>query len=545
MHFDQQTDTKGELRGPALCQRELDPAFITTLGADPYCTWESRQVLALSIGEGGYINTSTPVQIAADSNITSSVVVGGVGGVGGVQMTSLPATTVPDRIVFGSPVGTVHPETTAPPPVPSVLVLGPAEINACDRVSAVGRQALGSAARPFVETRWDIDLANSTLERGILLSRGDTLGFVRKEIHLSSVLAYDVNVLTVTLRPLSPIPSGTNVTITGLLGHFEYLVGCSGDPIPSAPSEPCFASATPAMCVNVPLYGAGSRIFKNATTADGVRPTAQWFMSAAGSELHLSIAENEYLSDVVETIFSLRLLNPIRPVANPLATVQIEMNCAGCRCRDASCVERDAVDVQVQSMEMDCTRIECARATFQMVEELPTVTSATASESSAVSGVTNTISLVLTMDKKLPPDARVTISGLGASVPDGRVCVSGSAANHFACSICDFDDGGGTPAPARSASATAAGGALMVNMRNGSTLEANEPLRLSFRATNPPVAARAACVSADLGCPSTTQLRVKLSIPSFRDLGDPTRTHTEGPEVCPRPSRLNPSARRR
>ena len=71
------------------------------------------------------------------------------------------------------------------------------------------------------------------------------------------------------------------------------------------------------MCVNVPLYGAGSRIFKNATTADGVRPTAQWFMSAAGSELHLSIAENEYLSDVVETIFSLRLLNPIRPVANP------------------------------------------------------------------------------------------------------------------------------------------------------------------------------------------------------------------------------------
>ena len=75
MHFDQQTDTKGELRGPALCQRELDPAFITTLGADPYCTWESRQVLALSIGEGGYINTSTPVQIATDSNITSSVVV--------------------------------------------------------------------------------------------------------------------------------------------------------------------------------------------------------------------------------------------------------------------------------------------------------------------------------------------------------------------------------------------------------------------------------------------------------------------------------------
>ncbi|KAJ1495712.1 hypothetical protein T484DRAFT_1761742 [Baffinella frigidus] len=104
VHFDRDVDVRDEkLRGAQLCHQELHQDFAESLGEEAYCTWTTRRALALSLGEAAYVNQTTLVRLADSSVITSTVEVGSI------LMTSLPATTEPERIVFGSPVGTRHP----------------------------------------------------------------------------------------------------------------------------------------------------------------------------------------------------------------------------------------------------------------------------------------------------------------------------------------------------------------------------------------------------------------------------------------------------
>ena len=426
----------GRSRWSIDCKSEFDESFLKTLGDSPSCIWTSRSLLQISLGKNSFVTQTSEVRLLEGSDITSTEMAQGK------LMTSLPASTTEGRIVGGVATPKYFPDFPAKTPDPVARLLGPLKLGACDKIRADTGLSSGFGGRTYDYVKWNVDLSKSELQNGLLESAGLVSTFQERRIHFSSVILGDENVVTVTLRPVSKLPAGTNITIAGLPTDTGFHQPCPTYEVPSV-----FAACTAAdgYCSMTPLEGPGKDIFHRVDfgskaggpcTAASERclPAAQ----SKGDALYLTIREGSFMDDAQDTVFRIRLRNPLDPRVRE--DLSLSAKCEKCFCLDETCTERGNVRIDPQGMSILCKRVcpsgDEGIAHVIFPDHPIKVLSGSVSESSQTAGTMNTITLMLQTSHPFGAGAEIHIWGFESFVTKGLKCAFGRDGVSMACKTC-------------------------------------------------------------------------------------------------------------
>lgn len=491
--FDRDTSMNAGGLTPDTSCEELHPDLLRAIGADPMCVWTLPSRLLISIGDGSTTSSATPIKLADDSRITASAYFEGPPA---TTLESFPATTQIGLIVNDYQIVELLPAYPPSLPVPLPEFYAPAKLNACTRLRADGAYSLGNAGRPFIDTEWSMDLDRSFSYRGLLESRDLAPRWYKNRIHFSSLLPGSLNTVTVTLRPSAPILPRTNITISGLPRYTRPSTECPHVPFQNDNVGKCFGRPLD-RCRSIPLTGPGSKRFSGDFVTNFGGAVIQFFDDDVPPEInHLifQVSPYSFVPEYEDTVISFQFQNPAGLFEG--GVVSFAGVCQDCICVDAACETKDTYGFDELSFESDCGRLCDSQTAIYSIEDVElTAKDGTITETTRVNGALNVLTVSFTPSSPLPPRARITIAGLGASAPkNGKHCVSGPGAVVFRCGDCGGSAGHG-------GEWTDAG--LVLTVRNDSMIDTSSPTTFSFEIFNPPAVMRTACgAQGGNACPS-------------------------------------------
>ena len=551
----------GETEG---CDDYLAPEFIRTLGIPVTCRWASSSRLIAYLGVNASVGPFTQVLLSPHNTIKH------LGTYNGYEMTSLPATTDVGVFVGGIALQPVYPRIPAQTAVPKPVTMGAENIGACELLRADARASTGNAGRRYSEIKWGLNFDQTYALDGILSAKGKPL-FINRFIDFSTLRPGEVSTVTLRLRPNAGVIQGSIITIHGLPGHTRKALGCvPKEEAAEAPPRivPCISkfntrkhmlnqaqdsSYTNSKCIDVPLRGPGAKYFELNGTEPGTGvPVAQWFEGGVnGVELHIRVlgmradAGNtpcpregldctqcncaSYLPAGEVTEIQFDMVNP--HVATKPRRLMIESNCDtfyyACNPTFANEIGGPRGPMnwlkQENEMQLNCGRnwnegAACQDTViFGMNDFDINLVSGNISETTAVRGARNTLTVTVVPSTPLPAGTRILLRGLeGSSTKSGAVCLHNSidlqtrqALDIFDCSECSF----GMPF----ARWTAGTGSLEVTIKNGSFVT-EAGLAFSFELYNADYINRqskSTCAERDvLKCPSVAHPEILLLSPA-------------------------------
>lgn len=505
------------------CESNLHPTFLARAGNNPRCSWIDKRTLELTLGEKATVDLSTRVLLAPNSHITFTSVFDGS------TMTSKPATTVKGTVVDGSVTGDFFPAFGGPLPVPVVVMTGPRNLSACQRISIDASLSEGHAGKPFSQIGWSLDFAASYAESGILAPKDDPK-FLNRFIHFSSLLASEVANTTLRLRPNTPVPPKSFITISGLPGFESKYEDCPQGVESSPAMVQCLFDEARMDCINVLLEGPSAGLFTRGDTTYGAGtsdvPVGQWSKNAAGeSILVLRVTRSAYLPPDEDTLIWFELRNPRYPTS--LRIPKISVTCVLCTCMGGlACTlgdefnPRNVFDFtsseQPLLIGMDCG-VQCdSHVAFGQGDFDVRTRFASIKETSKVNSAINNITLTFEAEVDMPSGSAVVLDGFtpvaGAAAWAGAICLSGQDAGIFDCHSCGATTPGGVPA--RHGYMHETTGRLIMTVRNGTLVSAGQRYHVSFELRNPPMVSRDICVALDRqDCPSTQKPILTLLSP--------------------------------
>ena len=447
------------------CRAELHEAFLQTLGDEPTCIWTSKRNLQVSLGKNPTVSDKTRVLLNDNSQVTSTLVVGGV------TIVSLPASTVEGRIVGGQPIPKYYPLLPSVLPSPSAHISGLEVLGACDKIQADAGLSSGFAGRLFDSVEWSVDLSMSEVKSGLLESNSGVLKFQQRRIHFSSFLLGDLNVITITLRPIAKLPPGTNITLTGIPTDSGFYQSCKTYQV-SIVSEQCVASD--GMCKTIPLLGPGNDVFSISPGLGGI-PAAQ----AKDGQVFLVVREGKFLDDAYDTVLQIRIRNPLD--ASIRRDVGFSARCDNCICLDRHCVEKFSVNIPWERSQTICERLcEAGGGSLEFKDASVQIVSGVVFESSAAANVMNTITIVLKISEAIGAGSEIHIWGFEPFSSKTRMCALGRDAVALMCETC--------PAGTSKSLNILEDGHMVFTVRNGTVINnANNEVIFSLRLKNPDV----------------------------------------------------------